>query len=108
MDNKLPTAEEFLYNAILKDITENTDIPEQYHKSAAKTISGYRGLNKENVTARAMIEFAKLHRKAIIDEIYEKGLDGLTTWDGNPYTGEGSDYLDKELLLKAYPEDLIK
>lgn len=55
-----------------------------------------------------MIEFAKMHREAIIQTIFEKGLSELTEWSGNPYSGEGSDYLSLELLEKAYPEDKIK
>ena len=57
---------------------------------------------------RAMIEFAKFHCEAQAKEIYNKGLDGLVKWDGNPYTGEGSDYLDRDSIINAYPLTLIK
>ena len=40
--------------------------------------------------------------------IYNAGLNDITTWYGNPYTGEGSDYLDLNKILNAYPEDNIK
>jgi hypothetical protein len=52
-----------------------------------------------------LIEFAKLHVTAALNTIYEKGLSDITTWDGNP---EGSEYLDFDKLIAAYPLDLIK
>ena len=51
------------------------------------------------------IEFAKFHVKAALNTIYEKGLSDITTWDGNP---EGSEYLDFDKLIAAYPLDKIK
>jgi hypothetical protein len=54
---------------------------------------------------QAMVEFAKLHVKAALNTIYEKGLSDITTWDGN---SEGSEYLDFDKLIAAYPLDLIK
>ena len=53
----------------------------------------------------AMIEFAKLKVTEALNTIYEKGLSDITTWDGNP---EGSEYLDFDKLIEAYPLDLIK
>jgi hypothetical protein len=52
-----------------------------------------------------MIEFAKLKVTEALNTIYEKGLSDITTWDGNP---EGSEYLDFDKLIEAYPLDLIK
>ena len=54
------------------------------------------------------IEFTKLHIVACKEEIYNKGLDGLVKWGGNPYTGEGSDYLDKDSIMNTYPLEKIK
>lgn len=61
-----------------------------------------------NEVYHLMVDFAKMHREAIIQTIFEKGLSELTEWCGNPYNGEGSDYLSLELLEKAYPQDKIK
>jgi hypothetical protein len=57
---------------------------------------------------QAMIEFAKLHVTEALNTIYEKGLSDITTWDGNPYGDEGSEYLDFDKLIEAYPLDKIK
>lgn len=57
---------------------------------------------------RALIEFAKLHVKAALDSVYNAGLDGVTTWFGNPYTFEGSDYLSQTKIHKTYPLENIK
>lgn len=51
----------------------------------------------------AMREFAKLHVEAALRAVHEKGIDHITEWSGNPYTGEGSDGLSEEKILKAYP-----
>lgn len=60
-------------------------------------------------TAEAFaIEFAKLHVEAALKAVHEKGLDHITEWEGNPYTGEGSDSLSEEKLLKTYPLENIK
>jgi len=59
-------------------------------------------------TQELMIQFAKLHVEECKEEIYNKGLDGLTEWCGNPFTGEGSDYLDKDSIINAYPLENIK
>ncbi len=97
---KIPTAEEFIYNVILKDIKEKNNIPERFHESAAKTISGYMGPNRENVTAKAMIKFAKLHVEAALEQaskVFDVNTDG--------------DYLEhptSERVIAAYPLSNIK
>lgn len=55
-----------------------------------------------------LIEFAKLHVDAAIKSIYNVGVNDVTEWSGNPYTGEGSYYLCLEQLEKQYPLDNIK
>lgn len=54
------------------------------------------------------IEFAKLHLAAQANAIYNKGISDLTTWSGNPYSGEGSEELDEKKILSVYPLDLVK
>ena len=56
----------------------------------------------------AMIEFAKHHVEAALKKVYEKDLQGITTWQGNPYTNEGSDCLDIDKMLNCYPLENIK
>lgn len=64
-------------------------------------------LQKEAVIA-AMKDNALAHVNAALEAVYEAGLTDITKWDGNPYTGEGSDYLDKDKILKCYPTTNIK
>lgn len=83
--NKIPTAEEFLEMNVGREM-----------KSVPKYIE------------KLMIEFARLHVEAAINTIYDNGLDDATEWSGNPYTGEGSDYLSLDKLKKSYPINNIK
>jgi hypothetical protein len=55
-----------------------------------------------------MIEFAKLHVQAALEAIANGTLNDISSWDGNPYTGEGSEYLDRDKILNAYPLTNIK
>ena len=87
--DKIPTAEEFFKSTIPK----------------YQSVSEFMTDGDIFYQAR---EFAKLHVKAALEAIYEKGLNELTTWDGNPFTGEGSDYLNEDKILNAYPETNIK
>lgn len=57
---------------------------------------------------KAIIEFTKAHVEQALRAVYNEGLDGVSSWSGNPYTGEGSDYLDLDKILKVYPESKIK
>ena len=57
---------------------------------------------------KAMIEFAKYHVEQAARMYENRGLYDITTWSGNPYTGEGSDYLDVNKMLKGYPLENIK
>ena len=103
----IPTAEEFIYNAILKDIKSRKDaMPERFHESAAKTISGYMGPGKPNVTALAMIEFAKMHVKAALEATINNVEFTTASWAS---LQEGSFMeIDKDSILNAYPETNIK
>jgi hypothetical protein len=83
--NKLPTAKEFIIGK--RD--------------------NYNGV-RSDVIVKSMIEFAKLHVEAALNSIYENGVDDITSWSGNPYTGEGSYYLDEDKIKKAYPLENIK
>jgi hypothetical protein len=56
----------------------------------------------------SMIEFAKLHVQAALDSIANGTLDNISSWDGNPFTGEGSEVLDRDKILNAYPLNNIK
>jgi hypothetical protein len=67
--------------------------------------SGTIWTEDDDEICKAFIEFAKLHVKAALNTIYEKGLSDITTWDGN---SEGSEYLDFDKLIEAYPLDKIK
>lgn len=49
---------------------------------------------------KAMIEFAKA--------ICNGTLDDITTWDGNSYTGEGSESLDHDKVRAVYPVSKIE
>jgi len=101
----IPTAEEFIYDAILKDLKSRKNaMPERFHESAAKTISGYMGPDKPNITALAMIEFAKMHVKAALEAASKVDFD-------NPgYDDIANDFEEaREMsILNAYPETLIK
>jgi hypothetical protein len=55
-----------------------------------------------------MKEFAKLHVQAALEAIANGTLNDISSWDGNPYTGEGSEYLDRDKILNAYPLTNIK
>lgn len=88
----IPNAEEFLDNYIKKEnIPWNQDIEKLYGAINA-----------------AMIEFAKLHVTQALNAVYEKGVNDLTEWCGDPYTGEGSDYLNRDKVLNSYPLTLVK
>lgn len=90
----IPTAEEFIYTAILKDLkTRENSMPEKFHESAAKISSGYEGANNKNIIAEAVIEFAKLHVEAQAKAILEKVNLSDDKWD---------------LILNAYPLTNIK
>jgi len=108
----MKTAEEFIYDAILKNLKSRKDaMPERFHESAARTISGYMGPDKPNITALAMIEFAKMHVKAALEAASKKAK---MVPDTNDYTGNtGSEYdvsyiINKNSILDAYPETNIK
>lgn len=91
--NKIPSADEFFDVILLK------------HGASFSTIESDKLY--DDIINRA-VEFAKLHVKQAAQSIYNTGLDDITTWEGNPHTGEGSDYLDLNKILNAYPEDNIK
>ncbi len=57
---------------------------------------------------KAMIGFAKYHCEQMAQAIENEGISGVTEWLGNPYSGEGSEYVTKYLLFKAYPLENIK
>jgi len=64
--------------------------------------------NDEITSTELMIKFAKLHLEAIMQAIYDKGLIDITTWERNPFTGKGSEYLDLDKLKAVYPLTNIK
>lgn len=80
MSDKIPTAKEFLNQEKFYAVTSG-DIDE---------------------IVNAMIEFTKLHRPAIL----EAALDNAQVAEhlGN----DSEDWIVKESILNAYPEDLIK
>lgn len=90
-NNNIPTAQEFLKQDPMFEI-ESLESYEYIWRAV-----------KEN-----MVDFAKMHVENAIRAIEKKGLYDITTWSGNPFTGEGSDYLDVDKMLKAYPLDNIK
>ena len=57
-------------------------------------------------------EYANLktefHVTAALRVIAEKDMSEITYWSGNPYSGEGSDYISEEKILNAYPLENIK
>ena len=57
---------------------------------------------------KAMIEFAKYHVTEFAKAICNGTLDDITTWDGNPYTGEGSESLDHDKVRAVYPVSKIE
>ena len=57
---------------------------------------------------KAMIEFAKYHVIEFAKAICNGTLDDITTWDGNPYTGEGSESLDHDKVRAVYPVSKIE
>lgn len=62
-------------------------------------------IDKEDFRS-SIIEFAKLHVKAALEEAAEKAD---TYWDGNPYDPEnGSIAIDRDTIRNAYPEENIK
>lgn len=62
----------------------------------------YWRVSKERDTIKAMVEFAKMHRKAILEEISE---DYLYYLEGS----EGSERLnEKKFFKEVYPENNIK
>jgi hypothetical protein len=85
--NKIPTVDEFYLQKAKELHSDPEDMP-QWMIEAANEYA---------------ILKAKLHVEAALKAVYDGGLDGITSWDGNPYTGEGSDYLDQDKLLNAYP-----
>lgn len=57
---------------------------------------------------KAMVEFAQIHVKAALKAVADADMDDLTEWSGNPFTGEGSDYLSEKKIARIYPLELIK
>lgn len=86
MSNKIPTAEEFL---------------------KSKGITGDRGELRKDQLIWLLVEFAKLHRKAILEAVVDK-----TELDLNGCCEEEefdcSAQIDKKSILNAYPENLIQ
>ena len=76
----------------------NRFYPEQDHSSIT-----YNKRLCEQV--RELVEF---YVTEALNSVYEKGLSDITTWDGNPYGDEGSEYLDFDKLIEAYPLENIK
>jgi hypothetical protein len=87
----IPTAEEFLKKYSIEEFDEG----------------GYLGID-EKEASKMMIEFAKLHVESFKKKLEWEGLDGISEWGGNPYTGEGSDYLSIDKLNSIYPDSNIK
>lgn len=79
----IPTAEEYLANTGALDADN---------------------VNK-NVT-ETMIEFAKIHVEAALNEIYEKAE--IETHYPNPYTSESYERVNRQSILNAYPLTNIK
>lgn len=61
----------------------------------------------ENPVKRAMIEFAKMHVKAALEAAFDKGIVGIEGAFG-VYWNRADLLLDRESILTAYPENLIK
>lgn len=105
------TAEELLYNTLLKGIInrkgEDYSMKELYARELSRQIPsknyGVDGhVMEDHDTVKAMLEFAKLHREAIIKEIAE---DYLYYLEGD----EGSEHLNKKKFFKEiYPLTNIK
>lgn len=91
---EIPTAEEFLQDSF--------------------TISHFYNDKYEQMMCfsdevqKAMIEFAKFHVEAFKEKLYDAGISGISTWEGNPYNGEGSEYLDTDKISRIYPLENIK
>ncbi len=72
----------------------------------------FDGLHWDDITPekeqKYAIEFAKYHVEQALKNIYNSSTYGITSWCGNPYTGEGSDYLDYDKIIKIYPLENIK
>lgn len=49
------------------------------------------------------IEYAKLHLQAQAEAIGNSSIGEITSWNGNPYSGEGDDSLDLIKILNVYP-----
>ena len=77
---KIPTAEEFLQESF-----DNFDEPEEFFD-----------IDSGGIT-QCMIEFAQLHVKAALVSV-DKACDNEIE----------KDFINSELILNAYPEDLIK
>ena len=96
MENKMPTAEEILIkeDILLKTIEESGNFPlnltRDTHIGTAKSIK------------KAMIEFAKLHVEAALNEVTEKLY--FRDSDGHVIRSEESN----KLVLKVYPLTNIK
>lgn len=78
--NNTPTAEEYIQN---------------YNKEYGTTYVGFEHF---------MVEFAKLHVKAALEAAAEKAV---AKEDSADY-GTGSIWVDKQSILNAYSENLIK
>ena len=76
--------------------------------TAVEFIQNFTEDPNDDTIFEAMIEFTKLHLKAQARAIEETGISNITTWYGNPYSGEGSESLDLEKILNVYPLDNIK
>lgn len=89
---KLPTAEEYIKE-------------HPYIDSFLNSAQGYE------VLKTFMIDFAKLHRKAILEAVSEKAKT-KTTWSKKSrpgYSGfSSSEIVDKKSILNSYPEENIK
>jgi hypothetical protein len=100
------TAEEFL----IQYYDEGGDGP-SFIESVREQMSEMAGFDFDTLIdgiESYAIHKAKYHVEQAISAIEQKGIDGITSWSGNPYTGEGSDYLDVEKMLDAYPEKNFK
>lgn len=55
-----------------------------------------------------LIEFAKYHVEQALLKVANSDMDAICTWVGNPYTGDGSDSIDFDKVMKIYPLENIK
>ena len=72
----------------------------------------FNGLHYEDITKERIqkyaIDFAKMHVEKALQEIYNSSIDEITSWEGNPYSGEGDRYLNLENIQKIYPLTNVK